>query len=215
VYISISHLIAGYTKGEPAIKIPHLELTNEDKVVFIKGSNGSGKTSFLKVLYNGIRIFQGYVSIDQNELKSKTRTNWLKKVGICLHNGLSYNHLTVQENIRLVRYLYPLAPPDYSSSLFDSLNLVEISTKYASELSVGQRKRLDLFLSMQHMPQLVLLDEPTSNLDSENAALIHSIIRDYSQHKNMQFIIASNNEVEISLFNSKVIQIANGEILLN
>ena len=47
--ISISHLIAGYIKGEPAIKIPHLELTHEDKVVFIKGSNGSGKTSFLKV----------------------------------------------------------------------------------------------------------------------------------------------------------------------
>ena len=47
--ISISHLIAGYIKGEPAIKIPHLELTHEDKVVFIKGSNGSGKTSFLKL----------------------------------------------------------------------------------------------------------------------------------------------------------------------
>lgn len=213
--ISISHLIAGYTKGQPAIKIPHLELTHEDKVVFIKGSNGSGKTSFLKVLYNGIRTIEGQVLIDQNELNEKTRTNWLEKIGVCLHIGLSYNHLSVEENIRLVRYLYPLAPLNYQSSLFDSLNLVKISTKKASELSVGQRKRLDLFLAMQHMPQLVLLDEPTSNLDSENAALIHSIIRDYSQHKNMQFIITSNNENEISIFDTKVIKITNGEILEN
>lgn len=213
--ISISNLIAGYTKGEPAIKITHLELTREDKVVFIKGSNGSGKTSFLKVLYNGIRTFEGQVLIDQNELNAKTRTIWLEKIGVCLHNGLSYNHLTVEENIRLICYLYPIAPLEYRSSLFDSLNLVDISTKKASDLSVGQRKRLDLFLAMQHMPQLVLLDEPTSNLDSENAALIHSIIREYSQHKNMQFIIASNNEIEISHFNTKVIQITNGEMCLN
>jgi len=213
--ISISHLIAGYTKGEPAIKIPHLELTHEDKVVFIKGSNGSGKTSFLKVLYNGIRTYQGHILIDQNELNAKTRTNWLKKIGVCLHNGLSYNHLSVEENIRLVRYLYPSAPHDYRSSLFNSLNLAEISTKKASELSVGQRKRLDIFLSMLHKPQLVLLDEPTSNLDNENAVIILSIIRDYSLHKNMQFIITSNNENEISLFNTKVIEITNGEMLLN
>jgi ABC-type multidrug transport system ATPase subunit len=93
--------------------------------------------------------------------------------------------------------------------------IADISTKKANELSVGQRKRLDLFLAMQHMPQLVLLDEPTSNLDSENAALIHSIIRDYSKYKNMQFIIASNNENEIALFDTKVVQITNGEILVN
>ncbi|MHA8108807.1 ATP-binding cassette domain-containing protein [Aquirufa sp. A-Brett2-W8] len=213
--ILISHLIAGYIKGEPAIKIPHLELTNEDKVVFIKGSNGSGKTSFLKVFYNGIRTIEGQVLIDQNELNEKTRTNWLSKIGICLHNGLSYNHLSVEENKRLISYLYPPAPHDYRSLLFNSLNLAEISTKKANELSVGQRKRLDLFLAMQHMPQLVLLDEPTSNLDSENAALIHSIIRDYSQYNNMQFIIASNNENEIALFDTKVVQITNGEILVN
>lgn len=213
--IQIRNLVAGYKRGIPVISVPSWGLNYYDKIVVVQGQNGSGKTSFLKVIFGGIPIHSGQIFLGNEELKVKTKSTWLKKIGICLHKGLSYDHLSVKENVRLFGYIFPKAPEEYLNSLYHSLDLYQIDHVKAANLSTGQRKRLDFYLSLQHLPQMVILDEPTANLDPANSELILSIIRDYSIKRNIQFIIASNNESEVSLLNARVVQIVHGEVLLD
>ena len=212
MYIQIKDLLAGYQRGIPAISIPDWEMNDDDRIIIVQGSNGSGKSSFLKVLFGGISTQSGQIFVGSVQLNTKSKSNLLKHIGVCLHNGLSYDHLTVDENIRLFGYVFPPASDDFVNSLYHSLDLNSIRDKKAGNLSVGQRKRLDVYLSLQHKPQLVIMDEPTANLDSANVALILAIIRDYAMHKAMQFVIASNNKNESSVLQARVVQIVDGEV---
>ena len=210
--VRISNLIAGY-KNKPAIILNKFEINERDKIIIIEGKNGSGKTSFLKALFKATSENSGEIYFDNILYSKKTKSEILKKIGFCLIPGLSFSHLSLVQNINLYKLLHDNCSTNFAYELIEKLKFEEYKNIKCSNLSVGTRKIADFIIAVFHHPELVILDEPTANLDFEITKGLINTISFLVENKNMQFIIASNDIMNFENLNYRKIQIENGKIL--
>tara|TARA_Y100000310_G_C20656388_1_gene802194 strand:- start:1179 stop:2129 length:951 start_codon:yes stop_codon:yes gene_type:complete len=143
------------------LKIP------EGKIFGILGINGSGKTTILKLLVDYYKPTSGKVFYDKKEL-SKTKERLKSEIGFTTQESSFYPKLTVEENIRYFGALYGLSKKTIESNLDKILMLIELDhvrNRIAENLSGGMQRRLDMACSLIHVPRVVILDEPTEDLD--------------------------------------------------
>ncbi|MQL55760.1 ABC transporter ATP-binding protein [Acidianus ambivalens] len=167
---------------------------NENEKVFIKGPNGSGKTTLLYLLYGILRPNMGYIKIFGEEPSVKMRQDILY---------MSEEHLIFLENLSLndnLKFIFSLRRFDYDN-VYKLLNLFNIPLdKKPYQLSSGQRKLAKLSLAFSSMAKILLLDEPTANLDVENSKIISEMIKKY----NGTVVFASHDELLNSTCNKMV-----------
>ncbi|OLS12439.1 MAG: daunorubicin resistance ABC transporter ATPase [Promethearchaeota archaeon CR_4] len=171
--LQIEHLTKIYDKH--TIALEDLNWQIEPGYVYgILGPNGAGKSTLLKLIANLESPSTGRIKINTKEVRGNL--GWTKEnVGYCPQNPVFYSYLTVKENLRLIAELYNLRPKEYNATIDQLLvmfNLVEKQNELAKTLSGGQQKRLSILLALLHMPQILLLDEPTAGLDVESSRLI-------------------------------------------
>ncbi len=170
------------------------------------GKNGAGKSTLVDILSNKIIADDGVILDKDKLLQSENRSimfqktmfpDQLKVIGIIkLYHSFYENPLTLDVIIELTK--------------FNSNQL----NQFANKLSGGQQRLLDFVISLIGQPQLILLDEPTSNMDIEMREYFWSIIAKLKE-ENRTILYTSHYIEEVERMSDKIILIENGEIKLN
>ncbi|CDR65314.1 ABC transporter ATP-binding protein [Staphylococcus schweitzeri] len=170
------------------------------------GKNGAGKSTLVDILSNKI-IADGGVILDKYKLlQSENRSIMFQKT-------MFPDQLKVIEIIKLYQSFYknPLPLEEIIElTKFDSSQL----NQFANKLSGGQQRLLDFVISLIGQPQLILLDEPTSNMDIEMREYFWSIIA-MLKEENRTILYTSHYIEEVERMSDKIILIENGEVKLN
>ena len=154
-----------------------LELVAGQSLVVL-GPNGAGKSTLLRVLATLLRPSGGEVSVLGCSLP---REAWKLRgrIGYLGHEPLLYRDLTGRENLRFHARLHGLDGAATEARIAELLAATEMERRAderVAELSAGMRQRLAICRCVLHEPELLLLDEPDSNLDVEGRELAHALI---------------------------------------
>jgi heme exporter protein A len=144
----------------------------------VLGPNGSGKSTLLRILAGLLRPSGGDVSVLGCALPKETHL-LRGRVGYLGHEPLLYRDLSPRENLNLVAALHgldPLAAANRIEQLLDAVQMAARGGDRVAELSAGMKQRVDICRAVLHEPELLLLDEPDSHLDSDARLLIEPLI---------------------------------------
>jgi heme exporter protein A len=171
-------------------------------VLGISGANGSGKSTLIKILAGINSSTSGSVihADNGNEIPPEKLHNYIGFVSpyLVLYDEFSaWENLTYFAQIRGVKF-----NNEKIENLLNQFLLFDRRNDLVKTYSSGMKQRLKFIFALMHSPQLVLLDEPTSNLDEEGKESVYKIITDESQSGII--IIASNEKSDLSLCSKKI-----------
>ena len=194
--IKISHLHFSYHKDVEVLHDISLEI-NKGECVVLLGPNGVGKTTLLNVLLGTYKAKQGEIYFDDKlikDLSAKEKADYVSYVPQLL-NGTD---LTVGETILLGRLPYYKIYPnkeDYKElkEIVTKFHLDNIVDKPTNEISGGERQKANIARAFIQNSQLVIFDEPTSNLDIKAQLEILSLIKNEKKEKEKSFLISMHD----------------------
>lgn len=140
----------------------------ENKICGIIGPSGSGKTTLLNTIMGCLKANRGNVCYKGQDIQSIKQV-MKSKVGFASQIHSFYSKLSVKENIEYFGKLYGLNSETIDERrdiLLDVMKLKDDEHKLGEELSSGMKKRLDIACSLIHDPEVLILDEPTADLDA-------------------------------------------------
>lgn len=170
------------------------------EVVLLVGANGAGKSTLLRVMAGLSRPDSGGVS------RGSTRLGFLS------HHLFLYGRLSVRENLTLFASVRGAADIE---GIAQRLELSKVMDRSVSELSKGTQARVGIARAFLSRPDLVLLDEPTSNLDEKGTALLLEEISRARAATNgaMTCVIATHDLHRVSSIASRVVVLSNGSVV--
>jgi len=137
------------------------------KIFGIIGVSGSGKTTLLRLVVGYYRPTKGQVTFNQKDLHKQSRS-MARNFGFASQENSFYGDLTTEENVRFFGRLYGLKGDQLNSRVEYVLRVVELSEYkkvLSRNLSGGMKRRMDLACAIVHDPSILILDEPTEDLD--------------------------------------------------
>jgi putative ABC transport system ATP-binding protein len=151
-------------------------------VTAVIGRSGSGKSTLLNLLAGLLTPTSGDVTLDGEALYggpdlelSQLRN---RKIGIIPQGQAALQSLTVRQNILLPLGLFPDAPaPDPSAELMELVGIPHLADARPATLSGGELRRMAIARAMIRRPEVILADEPTSDLDEENTSAVTALMR--------------------------------------
>ena len=164
MFLKISDLKKYYNESEPLIRNLNFSVNKGEIVSFI-GESGSGKTTFLKCLAGLEKINSGSIELNGKILNDDTTfvNPNLRKTGFVFQDYPLFPHINVLENITINLEKSFFSKLDYILQL---TNLKDLCERFPDQLSGGEQQRVCLARALIREPDLLLLDEPFSNLDS-------------------------------------------------
>ncbi len=184
----------------------NLELNSPD-IYGVSGKNGSGKSTFAKIL-------SGLIFPSSGKVIHKRKNEIIAEEKVFEHCGFVapylnlYNEFTAYENIVTslkIRGLH--VEKDFINTLFEKFNLIKRKNDFVKAYSSGMLQRLRFIFALSHKPDLLILDEPVSNLDDDGKATVYSVIESFNSDGGL-VIIASNEKQDLALCN-QIIYIEN------
>ena len=173
-----------------------LSLSNE-KMIQIKGSNGSGKTTFLKVILNILEPYSGEIIWNGKNIK-KNIFNFYNQTTFIMDNNTSTRELSVQDNINFWKGLS--SSKLNNDEIFKLLKKLDIEQYYKTRvmlLSSGERKKLELLRLILEQKKLWVLDEPFNHLDDLSIEILNQTFLDHINSDGM-ILFASHFNPNIS-----------------
>lgn len=217
--LEVKNLCKTYGKGDTMVKALDDVSFSVEKGEFIAiiGPSGSGKSTLLHIL-GGVEVpTSGSVIIDKTDISQLNETALAifrrRQIGLVYQFYNLIPILTVQENLTLPLLLDGRkANPKIVNSLVSQLGLDQRLNHLPNQLSGGQQQRVSIGRALINNPALLLADEPTGNLDSENSREIISLLRRFNKEYNQTVIIITHDE-RIALAADRVIAIEDGKIV--
>ena len=182
------------------------------------GTSGAGKTTLLNIAVGFLRPDQGDVllSLPDGTIQSVQKNPYSikKQIGFSTQTPSFYNRLTARENLEHFAKLYGLMEPELTrrcNSVIDLVGLKEGKDIQAINLSGGMQKRLDIACALLNDPRILILDEPTADLDPILRKQLWELIRQINS-KGTTVILASHFLAEIELLCTRIAIIQNKKI---
>ncbi len=182
----------------PALRGLDLNVARGDFLAVV-GPSGSGKTTLLNLIGALDTATSGSLSVLGRELNTlSTRERADLRLGFLGFVFQAYNLipvLTARENVEFVLELQGAGKERRTRALqvLAKLGLEELADRRPAELSGGQRQRVAVARAVASNPQLVLADEPTANLDGENAETLMSLMRDLNRQQGITFLFSTHD----------------------
>ena len=170
---------------------------DEGSIITIKGPSGSGKSTLLSIIGtldnadSGELLING-ISIQENTNIDKLRN---KSIGFVFqfHNLIS--ELTLEENVSLPKMIAKEQwDKDELIELFEYFDLKDRMNSFPNDLSGGEKQRVAVMRAVINNPSIIIADEPTGNLDKENALKMMSLFQKLNTEKKLTIIIATHDE---------------------
>lgn len=216
--LEVTNLSKTYGTGETQVKaLDNVSLSVESgEFVAIIGPSGSGKSTLLHIL-GGVDVpTSGSVVINGVDISNLDETALAifrrRQIGLIYQFYNLIPILTVKENLTLPLLLDGRKPDErVVDDLLKTLGLTERVNHLPNQLSGGQQQRASIGRALINNPALMLADEPTGNLDSENSREIVSLLRKFNKENNQTVIIITHDE-RIAMSADRVISIEDGKI---
>ncbi len=186
------------SNGRVILNIPHA-IIPADRITACIGPNGAGKTTFLKMLDGLIKPDTGTVSY-----------SFANKTALVLHHTPMIKAST-RANISMVRDADSTITAADIEQVIEQVGLGTLVSSPAHKLSAGERQKLCLVRAILQKPNLVLLDEPTANLDPNTTEQVEEIIRKFDV-QNTDVIFSSHQLAQVQRLAQYIIFIDHGEI---
>ena len=216
--LEIKNLCKVYGSGET--KVDALKNVSFDveqgEFVAIVGPSGSGKSTLLHILGGVDTPTSGEVNISGTDISRLDETKLAifrrRQIGLIYQFYNLIPILNVEENMTLPILLDGKKPDKkLLKDLVEKLGLSERLGHLPSQLSGGQQQRVSIGRALMNHPALLLADEPTGNLDSENSREIIALLRKFNK-ENKQTVIIITHDERIALSADRVITIEDGQI---
>lgn len=216
--LEVTNLCKTYGKGDTMVKALDNVSFSVEKGEFLAiiGPSGSGKSTLLHI-FGGVDVpTSGSVVINQTDISNLDETALAifrrRQIGLIYQFYNLIPILTVQENLTLPLLLDGRKPDKKQiDTLVKRLGLENRLDHLPNQLSGGQQQRVSIGRALVNNPALMLADEPTGNLDSENSKEIISLLRQFNKEFNQTVIIITHDE-KIANSADRVITIEDGKI---
>lgn len=206
--LEIKSLDGWYKKGNNVLSQLSLNL-NKNEIVGLIGLNGAGKTTLIKILSG---LLDGYnaenVCFNGNTINFRD-SNFKKQRYTVFSEDSSFGYFAFREYLSYVFSAYGKKLPDVSE-LVRGFHFEEYENKLLKDLSMGNRRKVNLITAFALKAPLLFLDEPVNGLDFQSTEFLYSLISDYKQHGTLLF--SSHILESITLTSDRVMVLENGRI---
>lgn len=216
--LEVKNLNKVYGTGETKVKaLSDVSFSVErGEFVAIIGPSGSGKSTLLHIIGGVDSPTGGTVRIGDTDIAELDETALAifrrRQIGLIYQFYNLIPILDVEENLTLPLLLDGRKPdPELVTGLVKKLGLEDRRKHLPNQLSGGQQQRVSIGRALINNPALLLADEPTGNLDSENSREILRLLRQFNQEQNQTVIIITHDE-RIAMAADRVIAIEDGKI---
>lgn len=204
--------------GHAVLKGVSLEVKTSE-ILCIMGSSGAGKSTLLSILGTLEKPDSGSVTINGTDvfsLKDKALSGFRNKnIGFIFQFHYLLPELTALENVCLPGLIAGTSghlAQKKAKELLDYLGLNHRMHARPSELSGGEQQRVAVARALINFPGLILADEPTGNLDTENARMLHNLFGKLRNDFKQTFVIVTHNH-ELASLSDRVVQMKDGTII--
>src|SRR5215216_6916527 len=202
----------------PALRGVSLEV-QEGEFVAIMGPSGCGKSTMLHLLGGLLTPTSGRIEIDGEDITAasdaKRTAVRRKKIGFVFQRFNLFPTLTAEGNLRLAERIHGGNGADDPERRREVLRLLRLEDKMHHkplELSGGEQQRVALARAVVTRPAIILADEPTGNLDSENSALVLNMFQELNYRFNQTIIMITHNP-EAAAMCKRIVQMRDGHIV--
>ena len=170
---------------------------DKGSIITIKGPSGSGKSTLLSIIGTLDNADSGELLINGISIQDNTNIDKLrnKSIGFVFqfHNLIS--ELTLEENVSLPKMIAKEQwDKDELIELFEYFDLKDRMNSFPNDLSGGEKQRVAVMRAIINNPSIIIADEPTGNLDKENALKMMSLFQKLNTEKKLTIIIATHDE---------------------
>ena len=165
------------------------------KKVLLNASSGKGKSTFVNTIYGIRKDYSGTIKLDDKAISELKLDEWVDlrrdKLSVVFQDLQLFPELTVWENLLLKNDLTHHQTEERIMEMLDLLGIADKKDQLSRNLSLGQQQRVAIIRSLLQPFELLLMDEPFSHLDEENAAIALKLIVEETDKNNGGFILTS------------------------
>jgi iron complex transport system ATP-binding protein len=184
----------------------------------ILGPNGSGKTTLLRIISGALRPDRGSVLLEGKDLRSIGRRDIARSIAVVhQENDLGFDY-TVEEVVSMGRYphlgRFQFSDPGGEKALEDAMELTQTGSlrkKTITSLSGGERQRVMIARALAQEPRILLLDEPTKNLDVRHSLDLLSLIRKWNIESSLTVVMVLHDLDLAARYCSSLLLIKDGK----
>ena len=197
------------------LKCINLEI-GKGEVVSIVGSSGAGKTTLLQILGTLDLASGGELEINSTQIGSLSRNGLAdfrnSNIGFVFQFHRLLPEYTAIENVMMPAWIGGESnPTERAEKILCDLGLGERLNHLPSELSGGEQQRVAVARALMNEPKVLLADEPSGNLDSENATQLHDLFFELRERLGVTIVIVTHNE-ELAARADRTLRISDGAI---
>ena len=187
---------------------------DKGSIITIKGPSGSGKSTLLSIIGTLDNADSGELLINGMSIEDNTNIDMLrnKSIGFVFqfHNLIS--ELTLEENVSLPKMIAKeqLGKKELIE-LFEYFDLKDRMNSFPNDLSGGEKQRVAVMRAIINNPSIIIADEPTGNLDKENALKMMSLFQKLNTEKKLTIIVATHDENVFNIGHKKY-QLVDGSL---
>lgn len=210
----------GITKSFGSLKVlKGIDLTiNKGEVVSIVGPSGAGKTTLLQIMGTLDKPDSGqviYDGVDTTSFSEKALSAFRNKhIGFVFQFHQLLPEFTAKENIMIPALIGGVSAEKASQSAEELLKLLGLSDRAdhkPSELSGGEKQRIAVARALINKPDIVLADEPSGSLDTQNKSELHKLFFDLRAQLGQTFVIITHDE-SLAALTDRTIKLVDGEV---
>ena len=214
--IRLEHVSKSYSAGIPALNDINLNI-EEGEFVFVVGESGSGKSTLIKLLLKELEPTEGTITINGRNLHKIRRKQIPRRrnVGVVFQDFRLLKDRNVYENVAFAQRVIGASNRKIKSSVPTMLSMVGLAAKYKSlpkQLSGGEQQRVAIARALVNEPKILLADEPTGNLDNNNAWEIMRLLEEINKRGTTVLVVTHNLEF-VKKMNKRVIKIDKGVLV--
>ncbi len=215
--IRLEHVNVAYPTGTEALKDINLSV-QKGEFIFVVGSSGSGKSTFIKTLLGEVQAVSGKLLVAKHNLSKMRRKElpyYRRTLGVVFQEFRLLDDRNVFENVALAQRVVGVSNEKIRRNVLQMLEMVGLGDRrraFPKELSGGEQQRVAIARAMVNRPSILLADEPTGNLDPNNSWEIMGLLEEMNQLGTTVIVVTHNNEI-VDKLKKRVITLNKGEII--
>ncbi len=215
--IRLDHVSKSYSAGIPALNDVSLEI-GQGEFVFVVGDSGSGKSTLIRLLLKELEPTKGTITIDgkrTDRIKRRQIPKFRRNIGVVFQDFRLLKDRNIYDNVAFAQKVIGESNRAIRKNVPRMLSMVGLAAKYRSyprQLSGGEQQRVAIARALVNRPKILLADEPTGNLDNNNAWEIMQLMEEINEGGTTVVVVTHNLEI-VRAMKKRVITMKKGVIV--
>lgn len=215
--ITLKNVSKAYVEGVPALEDVNIHI-DAGEFVFVVGDSGSGKSTLIKLLLKELEPTSGNIIINDKVLSEVRRSQvpfFRRNIGCVFQDFRLLKDRNVYENVAFAQRVISEPNRLIKARVPKILSMVGLAAKYKSkpnQLSGGEQQRVAIARALINEPKILLADEPTGNLDGNNAWEIMKLLEEINQRGTTVLVVSHNMEI-VEAMKKRVIKLQQGHVV--